>query len=71
MNLNIDQTTSTSSLRVRRTPLPRIAHEAVRSRQLFTVALSGGSTPKALYKMLLDSDIPVGSQNVFFFGDER
>jgi 6-phosphogluconolactonase len=48
--------------------------EAVAQKGSFTVALAGGSTPKALYSQL--SDDPVRSQIPwdklhFFFGDER
>lgn len=48
----------------------RIASESIAERQSFTVALSGGSTPKALYKKLVDSDLN-WSKVYFFFGDER
>jgi 6-phosphogluconolactonase len=46
---------------------------AVKSRSKFTVALSGGSTPKALYSLLADryaSKLP-WNKMYFFFGDER
>jgi 6-phosphogluconolactonase len=51
------------------------AEEAVRSRGSFTVALSGGSTPKGLYSLLagdpnLRSRTPWESVH-FFWGDER
>ena len=47
------------------------AHAAVTARGRFTVALSGGSTPKSLYSLLATrSDIP-WKQTYFFFGDER
>lgn len=53
----------------------RAADEAVATKGSFTVALSGGSTPKNLYGLLatdlaLRSTIPWGKLN-FFFGDER
>ncbi len=53
----------------------RLAEESVRARGVFTVALSGGSTPKGLYA-LLASDAPLGARVPwdkvhFFFGDER
>jgi 6-phosphogluconolactonase len=50
-------------------------NEAVAEKGSFTVALAGGSTPKALYSML--SEDPAYSSKVpwpklhFFFGDER
>jgi 6-phosphogluconolactonase len=53
----------------------RAAREAVESRRVFNVALSGGSTPTALYSMLADdpdlrSWVP-WKQIHFFWGDER
>lgn len=50
-----------------------IAAEAIRAEGRFTVALSGGSTPRALYQMLSNKyaaaiDWP---SILFFFGDER
>ncbi|HET9714465.1 MAG TPA: 6-phosphogluconolactonase [Pyrinomonadaceae bacterium] len=50
--------------------------EAVAIRGLFTVALSGGSTPKSLYEVLADPDEPfrelVPWSNIhFFWSDER
>ncbi len=52
-----------------------LARAAVEAHGLFTVALSGGSTPKALYRRLatdkdLSGEIP-WSKTHFFFGDER
>jgi len=51
------------------------ANEAVAKKDLFTVSLSGGSTPRALYALLADlpalrSKIPWNKIH-FFFGDER
>ncbi len=44
------------------------ASEAVRASGRFTVALSGGSTPKTLYSLLATKPgIPVG-QDLFFLG---
>jgi 6-phosphogluconolactonase len=53
----------------------RVAAAAVRERNAFHVALAGGSTPKALYSLLvsdpvLRSQVPWGKMYVFF-GDER
>ena len=53
----------------------RIASEAAAARGAFTIALSGGSTPKALYKLLaenpaLRNSLPWDKMKVFF-GDER
>jgi 6-phosphogluconolactonase len=51
------------------------AQKAVREKNSFSVALAGGSTPKALYDLLasnplLQAKIPWGKIQ-FFFGDER
>ena len=52
----------------------RLAREAVRERKLFTVALSGGSTPRTLYSLLAEepfrSELP-WHETHFFWGDER
>ena len=53
----------------------RVAQDAVAKRGVFTVALSGGSTPKSLYTSMatnksLRAAIP-WSNTHFFFGDER
>jgi 6-phosphogluconolactonase len=53
----------------------RIAREAVATRDVFTIALSGGSTPKTLYTLLaehpsLRNSLPWDRMKVFF-GDER
>ncbi len=53
----------------------RLAQEAVAARGVFTVALSGGTSPKGLYRLLaadagLRGAIPWG-QTHFFFTDER
>lgn len=52
-----------------------VANQSVRDQGSFTVALSGGSTPKALYSLLagdpdLRSRVP-WERTHFFFGDER
>jgi len=50
----------------------KCASEAVRTRDRFTVALSGGSTPKGLYSLLATKEIPVPwDDSYFFWGDER
>jgi 6-phosphogluconolactonase len=51
------------------------AQKAVREKDSFCVALSGGSTPKALYGLLINNPVlqavvPWGKTQ-FFFGDER
>jgi 6-phosphogluconolactonase len=51
------------------------AQQAVREKDSFCVALSGGSTPKALYGLLINNPVlqamvPWGKIQ-FFFGDER
>jgi 6-phosphogluconolactonase len=52
-----------------------LANQAVEDHGVFTVALSGGSTPKALYELMATNDavrrqIPWPKVH-FFFGDER
>jgi 6-phosphogluconolactonase len=55
----------------------RLADEAVRGRGRFTVALSGGSTPRALYELLARPDAgalgpPAAWDRIhLFWGDER
>jgi 6-phosphogluconolactonase len=51
-----------------------IAKEAIEKRGQFTVALAGGSTPKALYELLASDRFKNNidwSRVYFFFGDER
>src|SRR6185312_13720896 len=47
-----------------------LAEIANRSRGRFTVALSGGATPKPMYRALADMDFP-WQRTHWFFGDER
>jgi 6-phosphogluconolactonase len=49
----------------------RQATAAVRSKDRFTVALAGGSTPKALYSLLATNAALPWDRMYFFFGDER
>jgi 6-phosphogluconolactonase len=51
----------------------KIANEAIAKRGKFSVALSGGSSPKALYELLAASfkDKVEWDKVYFFFGDER
>lgn len=54
----------------------RRADDAVRARSRFSVALSGGSTPRRLYRLLADPAQPFRdridwSATHFFWGDER
>ena len=55
------------------TEFAALASQAVRSNGRFSVALSGGSTPKNLYALLASGSIPnIPWVNIFFFfGDER
>jgi 6-phosphogluconolactonase len=46
------------------------AQKALRARRRFTLALSGGSTPKTLYASLVGADID-WTRTQIFFGDER
>jgi 6-phosphogluconolactonase len=53
----------------------RAVHEGVSQKGSFSVALAGGSTPKALYNLLADdpairANLPWSKMH-FFFGDER
>ena len=50
-----------------------LASEAVRSKGTFSVALSGGSTPKGLYTLLANDAVPSipWGRICFFWGDER
>ncbi|MFZ3341551.1 MAG: 6-phosphogluconolactonase [Terriglobales bacterium] len=50
----------------------RVGRQAIGAQGRFTVALSGGSTPKSLYGLLASSypDFP-WARTYFFFGDER
>jgi len=49
------------------------ANTAIQSSGKFTVALSGGSTPRSLYQLLASGSIPniPWEKIYFFFGDER
>ncbi len=52
----------------------RVGSEAIASRGRFDLALAGGSTPKAAYRLLQDGDVGQAidwSLVRFFFGDER
>ncbi len=50
-----------------------LASQAVQTNGKFSVALSGGSTPKSLYSLLASGSIPniPWDKIFFFFGDER
>src|ERR1700694_656656 len=50
----------------------RVARTAIGAQGRFTVALAGGSTPKALYSLLASNYANFAWNRVFlFFGDER
>src|SRR4051812_16912249 len=50
----------------------RIGHAAISERGRFTVALSGGSTPRSLYSLLAKDHADFDWNRTFlFFGDER
>jgi 6-phosphogluconolactonase len=55
------------------TEFAALASRAVESNGRFSVALSGGSTPKSLYTLLASGSIPniPWEKIFFFFGDER
>ncbi|MEM6364100.1 MAG: 6-phosphogluconolactonase [Planctomycetota bacterium] len=46
------------------------ANQAIRDRGVFRVSLSGGSTPRGLYELLAERDLP-WDQVQWFWGDER
>jgi len=50
-----------------------LSAEAIRTKGTFTVALSGGSTPRSLYALLANSSAPklAWDKTYFFWGDER
>lgn len=48
----------------------RLANEAIVERGCFNIALSGGSTPDALYSVMSEAS-PQWDKWFFFFGDER
>lgn len=58
-----------------RNEIARIAADSIRERGVFTIALSGGSTPKKLYELLVAAADFQGEidwkKTHFFFGDER
>lgn len=56
--------------RAAREELIQTARAAIAERARFSVALSGGSTPRRLYASLVDAKLPWGMVHVFF-GDER
>jgi len=65
--------TSADLFQTAATEFATLAARSVRSSGRFTVALSGGSTPKSLYALLASGSIPnVPWEKIFlFFGDER
>jgi 6-phosphogluconolactonase len=56
--------------RAARAELLRRAHDLLAERGRFTLALSGGSTPRRLYQLLAEADLDWSRVEVFF-GDER
>ncbi|MEO0376649.1 MAG: 6-phosphogluconolactonase [Cyanobacteria bacterium P01_A01_bin.17] len=46
------------------------AQQAIAQRDRFTIALSGGNTPKPLYEQLAEKDLPWSKVHIFW-GDER
>lgn len=49
----------------------QLVHEAVRVRGRFTIALSGGSTPKRFHTLLAETEGLPWAQMHFFWGDDR
>lgn len=54
-----------------RNEIVKIASTAIEERGTFTIALSGGSTPKKLYALLAQENKIDWQKTHFFFGDER
>ena len=75
MNAEVKIFSSIEDLNVfARDEIARIAAEAIQARGIFTIALSGGSTPRKLYEMLAAEEFQNRvnpHQTHFFFGDER
>ncbi len=71
MNKNIEVLSDKTALieRSREIVLDRL-HQALESRDKFTIALSGGSTPKPLYEALGNESLPWSKIHIFW-GDER
>ncbi len=65
--------TSAGLFQAAATEFATLAAQSVRSSGRFTVALSGGSTPKSVYALLASGSIPSipWEKIFFFFGDER
>ncbi|MGC4037830.1 MAG: 6-phosphogluconolactonase [Chitinophagaceae bacterium] len=73
MNLNISEDTDQLSKRVADWIVNDI-HETLKKKDLYTIALSGGNTPKKLYTLLASEkykDKIDWSKLHFFWGDER
>lgn len=52
--------------------LSRLARESVERRNRFTIALSGGSTPRGVYSALAEGDFVLPWESIhLFWGDER
>ena len=62
--------TASEVARVAREEIVRAAKASIEARGRFTVVLSGGSTPKALYASLSGKDVEWGKVHLYF-GDER
>src|ERR1700761_6982517 len=73
MNLNIFNTAD-ETLAALADYFVKIANESIAANNKFTVALSGGSSPKKLYELLASTtyaDSVEWAKVYFFFGDER
>ena len=71
LNQNVEVLTDKPALldRAREIIVERI-HQTIASKDRFTIALSGGSTPKALYAALAGESLPWSKIHIFW-GDER
>ncbi len=70
LNVSPDAATLTANLAG---AIDKLSQEAIRQRGRFTISLSGGSTPKALYEYLANNykDRLAWGKTLFFLGDER
>jgi len=66
---NVEETLQCLALQIQ-----DLAKKAIEERGIFTISLSGGSSPKKLYQLLADEPFHHGidwNKVYFFFGDER
>lgn len=70
-NQNVEVLADQSALAERgREIVVELVHQAIEANDRFTIALSGGSTPKTLYAALANESLPWSKMHIFW-GDER